>query len=219
VLVKEDDPDGNPWGVKFSTMFHMSNDSGLFRTREELEEAGWTLQGNVFVPGTEKYVPLYEAKMLHQFDNRWATYGGLDIRDVTLEEKQDPEFVAMPRYWVPEEEVLSRRGAWRNPWLPAFRRVARTTDERSAIFTVLPHNGPGDSVFLLLPDRAQAPDVAGLIATLCSIPFDFIVRQKVGGMNFSFYLAEQMPVLPPEELAMRTPWDHSKTIRDWLTGF
>ena len=26
------------WPVKYSTMFHMTNDSGLFRTREELEE-------------------------------------------------------------------------------------------------------------------------------------------------------------------------------------
>ena len=34
VLVREGDPDGNPWGVKFSTMFHMSNDSHLFRTRD-----------------------------------------------------------------------------------------------------------------------------------------------------------------------------------------
>ena len=33
-------PEVNPWGVKFSTMFHMSNDSGLFRTQEELTEAG-----------------------------------------------------------------------------------------------------------------------------------------------------------------------------------
>ena len=49
VLVDENKPDGNPWGVQFSTMFHMSNDSHLFRTREELEAEGFVLQGNVFV--------------------------------------------------------------------------------------------------------------------------------------------------------------------------
>ena len=42
-------PEQNPWGVKFSTMFHMSNDSHLFRTREELEAAGYRLVGNRFV--------------------------------------------------------------------------------------------------------------------------------------------------------------------------
>jgi hypothetical protein len=32
---------GNPWGVSFMAMFHMSNDSGLFRTATQLEEAGF----------------------------------------------------------------------------------------------------------------------------------------------------------------------------------
>lgn len=49
VLINENDPEnGNPWGIKFMTMFHMSNDSHLFYTREELETDGWELQGNVF---------------------------------------------------------------------------------------------------------------------------------------------------------------------------
>ncbi|MDO5500966.1 MAG: N-6 DNA methylase, partial [Propionibacteriaceae bacterium] len=48
ILIKEGDPDGNPWGISFMTMFHMSNDSHLFHTREELEADGWVLNGNVF---------------------------------------------------------------------------------------------------------------------------------------------------------------------------
>jgi hypothetical protein len=53
-------------------------------------------------------LPLYEAKMVHQFDHRWATYeNDKDARDVTLEEKQNPSFVVQPRYWVREEVVES----------------------------------------------------------------------------------------------------------------
>ncbi|GAA4657837.1 Eco57I restriction-modification methylase domain-containing protein [Arthrobacter cryoconiti] len=49
VLINESDPiNGNPWGVSFMTMFHMSNDSHLFYTREQLENDGWTLNGNAF---------------------------------------------------------------------------------------------------------------------------------------------------------------------------
>lgn len=49
VLINENDPvNGNPWGIKFMTMFHMSNDSHLFHTREDLEDDGWELIGNVF---------------------------------------------------------------------------------------------------------------------------------------------------------------------------
>lgn len=50
VLIKEGDPNGNPWGIKFMQgLFNMTSDSHLFHTREELEEDGWELEGNVFV--------------------------------------------------------------------------------------------------------------------------------------------------------------------------
>ena len=37
VLLREGPPEVNPWNVQFSTMFHMSNDSGLFKKSSELE--------------------------------------------------------------------------------------------------------------------------------------------------------------------------------------
>ena len=48
---KGGEPEVNPWGITFHAMFHMSNDSGLFRTREQLAEGGWELRGNVFSLG------------------------------------------------------------------------------------------------------------------------------------------------------------------------
>ena len=38
------EPEVNPWGISFQRMFDMSNDSGLFRTEEELIDDGWELQ-------------------------------------------------------------------------------------------------------------------------------------------------------------------------------
>ena len=48
VLWREGDPDGNPWGLRFLSMFHMANDSGLFRTRAELASAGWNPEAGGF---------------------------------------------------------------------------------------------------------------------------------------------------------------------------
>jgi len=93
-------PEINSWGIRFSTMFHMSSDSGLFPT------------------GTSESVvtlPLYEAKMIHQFDHRWATYvdapdkpDGVEPLDVSDAQKADSTFVVRPRYRVDEREVLAR---------------------------------------------------------------------------------------------------------------
>ena len=113
------EPEVNPWGVKFQSMFHMSNDSGLFRTREQLEADGWQLVGNAFVRGDaepECYLPLYEAKLFHQYDHRFATFDGVSAKDLkggkaepmTAAEKADAQAVVLPRYWVPEEEVQKR---------------------------------------------------------------------------------------------------------------
>ncbi len=106
----------NPWGVKFSRMFDMSNDSRYFRTRKELEEEGWELHGNVFSRDGEHYLPLYEAKMFHQYDHRFATFEGVstgeirkgNAKSVTSNEKANTRYVALPRYWVPEDEVFRR---------------------------------------------------------------------------------------------------------------
>lgn len=92
VLIKEGPPEENPWGVRFMTMIHMSNDSHLF--------------ANEPAPGR---LPLYEAKMMHQFDHRWATYGSDgNSADVTEAQKTDPNFTVTPRYWVDEREVWLR---------------------------------------------------------------------------------------------------------------
>lgn len=94
VLIREGEQ--NPWKIKFQTMFHMSGDSHLFRasTRQE-------------------HLTLYEAKMIHQFDHRWATYEyneqeELDTRDCLTDEKADPEYSPTPRYWIEERQVLAR---------------------------------------------------------------------------------------------------------------
>lgn len=96
------EPEVNPWGIRFQAMFHMSADSGLF-----LDEA------ESF--GAPKRLPLYEAKMIHHFDHRWATYGDTDGKPgevetaaVTAAQRSDPNFTVRPRYWVDEREVLAR---------------------------------------------------------------------------------------------------------------
>src|SRR5581483_2765817 len=119
VLMREGPPEENPWGIRFLAMLHMANDSGLFRTREQLEADGWALDGNVFRRGDETCLPLYEAKMVHHFDHRFGTYEGQTEAQANqgklpeLDDAQhaDPDRRVLPRYWVPEPEVLVRAAA------------------------------------------------------------------------------------------------------------
>lgn len=103
---QDDRPESNPWRLSFRRLFDMANDSHHFRTASDLTSQGYRREGNHFVGRSDRYLPLYEAKMLHQFDHRWATYDDHgETRDVTPEEKRDPAFVVQPRYWVREDVV------------------------------------------------------------------------------------------------------------------
>ena len=84
----DDRTETNPWKLKFSQgLFNMASDSEHFWKAEKLQREGYNLKGNVYVGLKDRYFPLYEAKMLHQFDHRWATYERPDeARDVQLEE-------------------------------------------------------------------------------------------------------------------------------------
>ena len=63
------------WPLKYSTMFHMTNDSHLFRTQKELEEeeGAYPVGGNRWRNGKAEWVPLYEGKMAQAFDHRAAS--------------------------------------------------------------------------------------------------------------------------------------------------
>ncbi len=191
---------GNPWSMEFRQgLFNMTSDSGLFRTAAQLAEAGFVREGTDWAGlGAQRYVPLYEAKMIHQFDHRWATYDGDDSRDVTDAEKVSAGSEAAPRYWVSEREVNDRLGAkgWSRNWLMGWRDIARATDERTVIFSVLPRSAVGHTNPLVFVEGSVAL-WAALLGNFDALVLDFVARQKVGGTHLTYGYLKQFPVPPP----------------------
>ncbi len=228
VLIREAQgnlPEENPWKIKFGTMFHMSNDSHLFRTREQLEQNGGLLICNVFHKGGEKYLPLYEAKMATLCDHRSARVIRSDTAAIrqaqpeylSSEEHESADIYATPLYWVKQSAVReSTPEFWQRRWTPGWRRVTATTNERSFLQTMFPDAAFGDSIFLMYTGEA-ATSAPVMLSGLATFVFDYVVRQKVGGLNLSFFLVAQLPVHLPNLFLQPCPWHtHSCSLQDWL---
>ena len=226
---------GNSWGISFMAMFHMSNDSGMFRTATQLSSAGyarneadWLNAAGVKpeqpalslfggqdanhldlstggAKSADRYVPLYEAKMVQQFNHRFGDGAKLEFRpqntgwpDPSSHEIIRANYEVDPWYWVPlsvvEQKYTEQR--WERKWSINWRRSARVGDERTLIASVVPHVGIGDNLFTVLPNTLPSHTVC-LVANWDSLVTDYCLRQKAGGANMSYYLINQLPILPP----------------------
>lgn len=196
---------GNPWAATFHTrIWHMAEDSAWFRTSEQLKMSGFVPSGSLWKNGIDCYVPLYEAKLIQQFDHRWGTYYGADSRDVTTAEKHDTAFEPMPRYWVPEKEVKARLAArnWGKNWLTGWRDITNATNERTVIAAAFPRVASGHTLPLAFIDQPTAL-VGCLLANLAVFVVDFVARQKIGGTHLTYGYLTQLPVLPPSAYTAR----------------
>jgi type I restriction-modification system DNA methylase subunit len=215
-------PTSNPWKLSFMAMFHMANDSDIFHTRAELEGDGWILDGNIFSKGGAKMLPLYEAKMIHQFDHRLGTYEGQTqaqanmgtLPRLTPEQKRDPSCAVLPRYWVAERDINERLGGGRRRgWLLGWRDIARSTDERTVIFSLSPWSAVGHTSPLMMTTDSRVPCI---YANLNTWVLDYCVRQKMGGTHLTYGYLKQLPVLPPESYGKSAFWDQSSTLSSWF---
>ncbi len=156
------------WNLKLTREFDMTNDSYLFKTEP-----------------AKGRLPLYEGKMIHQFTHQYA----------------------LPKYWLDEKEArqaLLKRGEVDKgqildyqTYRLGFRDVARNTDIRTMIATILPPN-----VFcphtMSLEKIDKQPTInlkerCYLLSIFNSFVFDRSIRDKVTS-HLSFFYIYQTPI-------------------------
>ena len=193
------------WPVKYATMFHMTNDSHLFRTVAQLKAEGfYPVEGNRWKKGDKLYLPLYQGRMIHQFDhransvrfNQESTHNPYLSEEVTEARHADPNFLPQTQYWVPAHNVEEKLPQSRRYAL-GFRDIARPTDVRTVISSILPWAGYGNKVPLLVEGDSMA--VTYLVANLNSVCLDFVARQKIHGTSMNWFIVEQLPVIAPTD--------------------
>ncbi|WP_232079246.1 Eco57I restriction-modification methylase domain-containing protein [Mycobacterium conspicuum] len=225
VLIRDDDPDGNAWGLSFSQgLFNMASDSHLFHQADDLSRAhfnGWSYEH-----GRKEYVPLYEAKMLSHFDHRFSTYRGATQAQLNVgslprpsdKEHDDPDMEVLARYWIDRSEVSARlAGRWDRDWLLGWRDIARSSDSRTLLPSVLPASAVGH-VFpvAFLAEPASAPRLQAVWSTLV---FDYVARQKLSGTHMTYNIIKQLAGPTPETFDDRALWHRQLSLGEWVTPY
>ncbi|WP_197064827.1 Eco57I restriction-modification methylase domain-containing protein [Leptolyngbya sp. KIOST-1] len=180
----------NPWKITFKSMFHMSNDSGLFEDKL-----------------CDDYLPLYEAKMFHIYNHRFAhakpprTDSGLRGSSEIISEQdlKDTTLTAKPRYFIRRKDIEDKMEG-KFSWILAIRKITGVvSNERTVVAALLPQVGLADSATVMISGIKKVSVNACLLGAFNSLIFDYVARQKVGGVNLNFFLLKQFPLVPPSQ--------------------
>jgi hypothetical protein len=218
-------PPKHLWPVRYSTMFHMTNDSGKFRTAVELRKLGaYEMQGGRWEKGTARWVPLYEGKMVQAFDHRAASVvvNAANVNrpaqpeSATAAQHGDPTWLPTPQFWVSQTDIDLPRGL---SAVIGFKEISASTNMRTMIAAIVPPAAYGNKLPLLLPRVADsavdgAQEIAAvldayrqftplLLANLNAIALDYVTRQKMQGTTLNLYIVEQLPFISPEGFSRR----------------
>jgi hypothetical protein len=163
--------------------------------------------------------------MLQAFDHRAA---GIVIEaenwmrqgqpvETSLVQHANPEYLAIPRWWAAQADVDAELPDVR-PAYVAYKRITSATNSRTMIACLVPRIAAVNSVCLMLPEAAQSHRLACVLtANLNAAIFDYVARQKVGGVDLNFFIVEQLPTLPPDTYADKCPWSKKETLEHWIS--
>jgi hypothetical protein len=137
---------------------------------------------------------LYEGKMMNQYDNLFANYSV--EADEYLSLAREKVHTSIGQYVVDKSDLIDRSNSnhWPHQWFLVYRNIARSTDERTLIGSIIPLYAPVFSLRVVFGINKE--DVCLFLGNMNSIACDFIVRNKLGGTNLSDYIMKQIPFIP-----------------------
>jgi hypothetical protein len=188
------------WKIQFRRLLNSADDSKSFEKE----------------PG-ENRLPLYEGKYFHHYDHRWVTNESNGDRPLTAIEQMNPSCFISPRYWYPEDDARQRFGkGWKHSWVFAWRDITNSTNERSFIASVVPSLAIPDTAKVMFVEETQVERFHTFIANVTTFAFDFVARQKIGGMHMSAFIVEQLPLLALTAGDEHVSWLGRTALHDWL---
>jgi hypothetical protein len=181
IVIDEKHKDKSDWNLVIKTPFNRSNDSGLFTTE--------------YVEGL---LPLYESKMIFQYDDRYASIeANEDLIISEFNQKININFRTNPFYYIEKGEVEARFGS--RDWFLVYRMITNVNNSRTLIATIIPKSGCSNSLSLIVANSLL--DEIFVLANLNTFILDYVTRSKMNGRNLNHWIFNQFPIIRKSELS------------------
>lgn len=159
--------------------------SGFLRRDRAADEAEMPA-----VPGAV-YVPLFEGRMVSQFDHAAKAYVSGEGRGAKWRELEFNEKVLAPHFYVDRTDLAMGNRA-------GVCKVTGQTNERTVLGSIIPEFHPtGDSMNTLSVDIGSSDPHLVWLAIANSFEGDFLLRQKVSTNLNQFYVLSSPLIRPP----------------------
>jgi hypothetical protein len=208
--------------INFFPKIDMSDEVDEFLKTHEFPEG--PPSATPFLHDGQSFIQLYESKLVWYFDHRFGTFEGCSKaeheagqnRNPSDTEKSDANSLCVPRYYAPVELVDERydQARKRHTQLLTVRRLTNATNERTAVFTLVPYAGCGNSMFVF--DVPSTKHAIWLLACGSSLAFDYITRNKLGGTNFLQFVIEQLAVVDFQRLNQEHFGIRGSLLEKWV---
>lgn len=151
------------------------------------------------------FFPLYSGSSIWFYDHRFneilpkkkkSLKRKADYIRVTEEQHRDPNYFHTPLYWVKEKIAKEHfiKG-WDKNWFVAVRKIGGPNNQRNFVTSIIPRY-PSDDSLIILNFKNYRKEIICFLANTSSIIFDFFAKNKSTGVNFSFFVIEQLPIFP-----------------------
>ena len=216
-------PKVTPWYYESLLLVMLDSNNDELKSTERLLGLGGVFANNSYHLADKSWLPVLEGKMIDQYNHRFASYEHVGdgrpskLPEANLNDLANPNYTPSAFYWLPEQTVadrLAQRG-WTKKWVLAWRDVTNAASERTVRATITPPVAHADSapLFLLQPPRLASV----VVAALNSFVFDFVARQKIGGLHLRDNTMAQLLLPPPCEFEVFAPWCSSSKVSDWIS--
>ena len=182
------------WGVRYFSEFHMTQarKAGQYLAADSALVGANQVAPGHWRSGEKTFVAFYTGKMVAPFDfafQQWvsghavrATWQPLDFSN----KDWHPEFVS------PLDAV---RRTWGGGTRLVFRDITNATNERTMIASVIPAWPCGNKVPLLAEEgQVSVAYQLALCCVLNSFAYDFVVRNRITGINLNKFILDETPV-------------------------